>query len=124
MARLIRNAAGGHAARISGSAHRIAGIQPAAGAGWRHRVSESRIAGRAADSAAGSLWIGSVRYGGNHRFSIWARVKIAVRVERVLALTDLRPGQPITAAQVELAARDETPPLGRWRRDSPNRSMR
>jgi len=63
-------------------------------------------------SAAGALWIGGVRYGGNHRFSIWARVRIAVRVERVLALTDLRPGQPITGAQVMLAARDEVPSAG------------
>lgn len=63
-------------------------------------------------SAAGSLWVGSVRYGVNHRFSIWARAKIAVRVERVFALTDLRPGEPITGAQVELAARDETPAAG------------
>jgi flagella basal body P-ring formation protein FlgA len=63
-------------------------------------------------SAAGALWIGWVRYGGNHRFSIWVRVKIAVRVERVLALTDLRPGKPIHADQVELAERDEVPAAG------------
>jgi flagella basal body P-ring formation protein FlgA len=63
-------------------------------------------------SAAGALWIGWVRYGGNRRFSIWARVRIAVRVERVLALTDLWPGQPITSAQVVLAARDEIPAAG------------
>lgn len=60
-------------------------------------------------SAAGELWVGSVRYGGNRSFAIWARVKITVRVARVVALTDLRPQQPITGAQVELVARDEIP---------------
>ena len=63
-------------------------------------------------SAAGSLWTGSVRYGVNHRFSIWARAKVVVRVQRVVAQGDLRPGEPITAGQVTLAARDEAPAMG------------
>jgi flagella basal body P-ring formation protein FlgA len=63
-------------------------------------------------SAAGRLWMGSVRYGSNHRFSVWARVRIVVRAARVLARSDLPPGQPITAAQVELMARDEVPAPG------------
>jgi flagella basal body P-ring formation protein FlgA len=60
-------------------------------------------------SAAGALWIGAVRYGGNHRFSIWARVTIAVRAVRVLAVSDLQPGHAITAAQVSLVERSEFP---------------
>jgi flagella basal body P-ring formation protein FlgA len=62
-------------------------------------------------SGAGALWMGAVRYGGNRRFSIWARVTIAVRAARVLAVSDLQPGHAITAAQVSLVERSEFPAI-------------
>ena len=57
-----------------------------------------RIARRGA--ADGALWTGSVRYAGNRRFLIWARVKVTVGVRRVAG--DGRPpaGPAIAAGQV------------------------
>jgi flagella basal body P-ring formation protein FlgA len=60
-------------------------------------------------SGAGALWMGTIRYGGNHRFSIWARVKIAITARRVVALRDLEPGSPILPEQVEFVERQEFP---------------
>jgi flagella basal body P-ring formation protein FlgA len=51
---------------------------------------------------AAALWRGSVRYAGNRRFAIWARVRILVRIQRVVAVETLRAGQPIEAAQLRL----------------------
>ncbi len=59
--------------------------------------------------AGGVLWLGSVHYGGSHRFTIWARVKVLVAVERVLAVGDLPSGQPIRAAQLTIQTRQEYP---------------
>jgi len=67
-------------------------------------------------SPTGALWQGWVRYTRNRRFSIWARVAISAAVARVLAVGDLKPGQPIGAAQVVAATRQEFPgsePLAR-----------
>ena len=47
----------------------------------------------------GALWTGSVRYAGNRRFLIWARVKVTAGVRRVVAMADLKPGQPIDPAR-------------------------
>lgn len=60
----------------------------------------------------GALWSGSVRYAGNRRFLTWARVKVAVGVRRVLALADLRPGQPIETGQILEQTREEFPAPG------------
>jgi flagella basal body P-ring formation protein FlgA len=46
------------------------------------------------------LWRGEVVYGGEHRFPIWARVRIQVNCERLVAAESLRPGQAIEASQV------------------------
>lgn len=59
--------------------------------------------------AGGVLWLGYVHYGGSHRFTIWARVKVLVAVERVLAVEDLASGQPIRAAQLTTETRPEYP---------------
>jgi flagella basal body P-ring formation protein FlgA len=59
--------------------------------------------------AGGVLWLGYVHYGGSHRFTIWARVKVLVAVERVLAVGDLPSGQPIAAAQLTTETRQEFP---------------
>jgi flagella basal body P-ring formation protein FlgA len=55
------------------------------------------------------FWSGSVRYAGNRRFPIWARVRVSVRESRVLAAEDLRPGQPITAGQLRVETREVFP---------------
>jgi len=60
-------------------------------------------------SPGAALWTGWVEYGGNRRFSIWTRVKMAVKVERVVAIRDLRPLQPIAGVDVQLVEREEIP---------------
>ena len=57
----------------------------------------------------GSLWAGYVRYAGNRRFAIWARVKASVAVERVVAVEDLRAGRAIAASQLKVETREEFP---------------
>jgi flagella basal body P-ring formation protein FlgA len=56
-----------------------------------------------------ALWNGVVLYGGKRRFAIWAMVSVQVTVPRVLAVADLRPGQPIAAAQLVGEPREEFP---------------
>lgn len=46
------------------------------------------------------LWRGEIVYGGDHRFPVWARVRIQVNCERLVAAESLRPGQAIEAGQV------------------------
>jgi flagella basal body P-ring formation protein FlgA len=60
-------------------------------------------------SSAGPLWTGYVRYAANRRFTIWARVQVLVKVDRVLAIADLHPGKPIAPGDVMVAAREEFP---------------
>ena len=45
-------------------------------------------------------WKGYIRYAQDRRFAIWARVKIRVDQQRLVAAEDLRPGQPIEPGQV------------------------
>lgn len=59
-----------------------------------------------------SLWNGAVRYAGNRRFAIWARVRVVATVQRVLALGDLQPGRAIAAGQLMVQTRDEFPATG------------
>jgi flagella basal body P-ring formation protein FlgA len=60
-------------------------------------------------AGAAAAWTGFVRYGGRHRFALWARVKVSVAATRVIAISDLRPGRPIDAASVRIETRDEFP---------------
>jgi flagella basal body P-ring formation protein FlgA len=62
--------------------------------------------------AGGAMWMGCVHYGSNRRFTIWARVKVLVTADRVLANADLGPGHAVAAAQVIARTRDEFPALG------------
>jgi flagella basal body P-ring formation protein FlgA len=62
-----------------------------------------------ANIATPQLWTGFVRYGGNHRYSIWARAIITVRSVRVVAVEDLPAGRPIEARQVRREEFDTTP---------------
>jgi len=47
---------------------------------------------------AAVLWRGYVRYAGNRRFAVWARVRIVVRAERVIAAQPLPAGRAIDAS--------------------------
>lgn len=55
------------------------------------------------------FWSGSIRFGGVHRFAVWAKVKITMPTSRLVAAEDLKPGQVIEASQVRLEAGDEFP---------------
>ncbi len=52
--------------------------------------------------ATSVLWRGFVRYGSQHRFAIWARVKVAVRSTRIVATQNLSAGHRIEASQVRV----------------------
>lgn len=58
---------------------------------------------------AGEMWNGFVRYAGNRRFPIWARVRVRIRVDRVMARADLHPGSAITPDQISVEPREEFP---------------
>jgi flagella basal body P-ring formation protein FlgA len=53
-----------------------------------------------ADRRSPVLWRGEVIYGEDRRYTVWARVRIAVRCTRVVAAEPLRAGRPIEARQV------------------------
>jgi len=48
------------------------------------------------------IWRGLVRYVGGRRFAIWARVKVRVPAIQIVAVENLRAGQPVAAGQVKL----------------------
>jgi flagella basal body P-ring formation protein FlgA len=56
-----------------------------------------------------ALWNGAVIYAGTRRFAIWATVNVRVTAPRILAVADLRPGQPIVTAQLAAETREEFP---------------
>jgi flagella basal body P-ring formation protein FlgA len=62
-----------------------------------------------ANATSSQLWRGFVRYGGDHRFAIWARARILVRAVRIVATEDLAAGQPIDAHQVRVEEYDAPP---------------
>jgi flagella basal body P-ring formation protein FlgA len=61
---------------------------------------------------AGGYWSGYVAYGGNRRFTLWARVKVALAAVRVVAAQDLKPGVALDAALLRLETRQEVPTAG------------
>jgi flagella basal body P-ring formation protein FlgA len=61
---------------------------------------------------AGGYWSGYVAYGGNHRFTLWARVKVMVAAARVVAAQDLKPGMALDAAQLRVETREDIPAAG------------
>lgn len=63
-------------------------------------------------SQAPVTWRGNVIYGDNHRFSVWARVSIAARLPRVVAVENLKRGEPIGATQVRVETVEAFPALG------------
>jgi len=50
------------------------------------------------------LWRGDVVYGENHRFPVWARVRLGVPCDRLLAAENLKAGQPLQAGQLRASA--------------------
>jgi len=46
------------------------------------------------------LWRGDVLYGGDHRYAVWARVRVKVPCDRIIAVEALKPGLPIDPRQV------------------------
>ena len=60
----------------------------------------------------GAWWSGSVKYAGQRRFALWARVKVMVPVARVVATEALQPGRPIDAALLRVESREEFPSTG------------
>jgi flagella basal body P-ring formation protein FlgA len=48
-------------------------------------------------------WRGHVRYGSNRSLGVWARVKLSVAAEGLVAAGNITSGRPIEAAQVRLA---------------------
>jgi flagella basal body P-ring formation protein FlgA len=63
-------------------------------------------------SSGGALWTGGVKYGGQHRFALWARVKVLVPVSRVVATEAIPPGRTLDPALVRLESREEFPSPG------------
>ena len=58
---------------------------------------------------SGQWWTGYVRYAGDHRFSIWARVRAQVKVRLAVALRTLRPGEVIPPEAVEIQTHSAIP---------------
>ena len=56
-----------------------------------------------------ALWRGYVRYDDDKKYPVWARVKISVHTNRLIALEELKPGIPIKASQVLLQKVEEFP---------------
>ena len=55
-------------------------------------------------------WFGHVTYGAGRRFVVWARVRVAVPITRIVATADLKPGQPVDPAQLHSESSWGTPP--------------
>jgi flagella basal body P-ring formation protein FlgA len=54
-----------------------------------------------------ALWLGYVSYGGSRRFTVWARVKVTIPVDRVVAAAELPPNVPISPDQLRVETRQE-----------------
>ena len=61
------------------------------------------------NAAVPQLWRGFVRYGGDHRFAIWARARILVRAVRIVATEDLPAGRPVQGSQIRAEEYDAPP---------------
>jgi flagella basal body P-ring formation protein FlgA len=60
----------------------------------------------------GGYWSGYIAYGGMHRFTLWARVKVMVSSVRVVAAQDLKPFVALDSAQLGVETREEVPAAG------------
>ncbi len=48
------------------------------------------------------LWRGEVVYGGDHRYAVWAKVRVKLACERLIAVEALKPGLPIDPRKVRV----------------------
>ncbi|MBZ5602473.1 MAG: flagellar basal body P-ring formation chaperone FlgA [Acidobacteriia bacterium] len=55
------------------------------------------------------LWRGYILYNENRRFGVWARVKIAANMTRVVAIQEIAAGRPIQKEQVRLESCEDFP---------------
>ena len=60
-------------------------------------------------SLAPLLWRGRVRYAGSRSYPIWARVKISITCDQVVAAQNLTAGRPVEAGQVEIRTAELNP---------------
>lgn len=58
------------------------------------------LAGLSGSSAGPVVWRGTLVYAGNKILPLWARVRVSVKQSRVIAAATLKPGQPISAADL------------------------
>jgi flagella basal body P-ring formation protein FlgA len=61
------------------------------------------------DSTTPVTWRGEVLYHSSHKFSVWARVRVAATTTRVVATELILPGRAVTATQVRLETYDDFP---------------
>ena len=61
------------------------------------------------DPSTPVTWRGYVLYQSPRRFSVWARVRVAATMTRVIAVETLAPGKPVGKAQVRLETYDDFP---------------
>jgi flagella basal body P-ring formation protein FlgA len=62
-----------------------------------------------ARSLAPVLWRGRVRYADGRSFPVWARVKISITADQVVAAQNLTAGRPIAAAQLRIQSVELNP---------------
>lgn len=63
----------------------------------------------AVDPATPVLWRGHVGYAGTRQFSVWAKVRVAASMTRVVAVESLASAKPIEKNQVRIESYDEFP---------------
>jgi flagella basal body P-ring formation protein FlgA len=56
-----------------------------------------------------SLWKGYIIYGNGNHFAVWARVRLHVKLNRVVATDNLLPGRPVRADQLRVEPLDGVP---------------
>lgn len=61
------------------------------------------------DPATPVLWRGYVSYAGSRRFAVWARVRVAATMARIVAVEPLQPMQPVERKQVRRETYDDFP---------------
>lgn len=61
------------------------------------------------DPATPVTWRGEVQYHSSHKFTIWARVRVAATMTRVVATEMILPGEAVKSKQVRLETCDDFP---------------
>jgi len=61
------------------------------------------------DAATPVTWRGELMYNSSHRFTVWARVRVAATMTRVIAKEMLLPGRPVSAKQLTVETLQDFP---------------